>query len=329
MPGVNLAVSGARHIPLAHERNPAFFGPMSEAGGHGRAALAALTGGALIGFAPIAIRLSEVGPHATNFWRFAFALPILALWAAVDSPKPSFRQSAILLGGGALFGFEISLWAAALGLTTVTNATLLVNLTPVFAALVGWLFLRERLTAAISTGVAIALAGAVTLALARGHAAAGAHYSGSGWAGDALALCGAAVYAGYFIVLRAVGRSVRLGAVMFWATLSAAAVSLILGLALHEPMLPRSAGGWALLVALGVVVQVLGQGLIAYGVGRLPIVISTVLLWMQPLVAAALSWMLFGEALGPLGFAGAALVLAGLFMVQRARTIPRVSDAAA
>ena len=65
--------------------------------------------------------------------------------------------------------------------------------------------------------------------------------------------------------------------------------------------------------------HVLGQGLIAYGVGRLPIVISTVLLWMQPLVAAALSWIMFGEALGALGFVGAALILTGLFVVQRAR----------
>ena len=59
--------------------------------------------------------------------------------------------------------------------------------------------------------------------------------------------------------------------------------------------------------------------LIAYGVARLPIAVSTVLLWTQPLVAAALSWALFGEALGPLAFVGAALVLAGIYVVQRAR----------
>jgi drug/metabolite transporter (DMT)-like permease len=78
--------------------------------------------------------------------------------------------------------------------------------------------------------------------------------------------------------------------------------------------------GWVLLVALGVIVQVGGQGLIAYGVGRLPIVASTVLLWMQPLVAAVLAWVLFGEALGSLAFAGAALILAGIFTVQRNRS---------
>jgi drug/metabolite transporter (DMT)-like permease len=73
-----------------------------------------------------------------------------------------------------------------------------------------------------------------------------------------------------------------------------------------------------------VLVQAGGQGLIAYGVARLPIVVSTVLLWAQPLAAAALSWVMFNERLGATALVGAMLVLAGLFVVQRAR----VSDAA-
>ncbi|HRK64287.1 MAG TPA: DMT family transporter, partial [Terricaulis sp.] len=135
--------------------------------GQGRAALAALTGASLIGLAPIAIRLSEVGPHATNLWRFLFALPILGLWAGLARANPSARQTGLLIIAGILFGFEISLWAAALGMTTVVNATLLVNLTPVFAAGLGWLLLKERLGAATLAGGAIALAGAIILALAR------------------------------------------------------------------------------------------------------------------------------------------------------------------
>ena len=46
---------------------------MSGPAGHTKAALAALTGAAFIGLSPIAVRLSDVGPEATNFWRFVFA----------------------------------------------------------------------------------------------------------------------------------------------------------------------------------------------------------------------------------------------------------------
>jgi drug/metabolite transporter (DMT)-like permease len=40
---------------------------------------------------------------------------------------------------------------------------------------------------------------------------------------------------------------------------------------------------------------------------------------MQPLAAAVLSWLLFGEELGAIALMGAALILAGLFTVQRSR----------
>lgn len=293
---------------------------MADHSGQGKAALAALTGGALLGLSPIAMRLSELGPHASNAWRFCFALPILAVWAAIDRPGPGAGQTGWILFAGVLFGIEVSLWGAALGLTTVTNATLLANLTPVFAALFGWLLFRERLRGVAMAGVATALAGAVLLALARAQAAAGPGVGPeTGWIGDALGLSAAVGYAGYLLILRRLGRGVSVGAVMFWATLSAFAVALTLALLLSEPLWPQTLRGWLVLALLGLVVQVGGQGLVAYGVGRLPIVASTVLLWMQPLVAAALAWIMFGEALGAMAFAGAALILAGIYIVQRHR----------
>jgi drug/metabolite transporter (DMT)-like permease len=106
---------------------------------------------------------------------------------------------------------------------------------------------------------------------------------------------------------------------MFWATLSGALYALALSLLLGETLLPHSLQGWLILAGLGVIVQAGGQGFIAYGVGRLPIVVSTVLLWMQPLAAAVLSWIIFGEELGAFALTGAALILAGLFVVQRSR----------
>lgn len=293
---------------------------MADHSGQGKAALAALTGASLIGLAPIAIRLSEVGPNATNLWRFLFALPILAAWAAVSRPIPTQRQALWLVAGGILFGLEISLWAIALNLTTITNATLLVNLTPVFAALFGWLWLKERLSVPILAGGTVALVGAVTLALARSQAEGGpGDAPAHGWLGDSISLLGALFYAGYLMIVRALGQNVSVGAVMFWATLAAACVAAAMSLALGETMLPQTWRGWAIVIGLGLLVQVGGQGLIAYGVGRLPIVVSTVLLWMQPLVAAALSWMLFNEALSAVALFGAVLVLAGIYAVQRSR----------
>jgi len=306
-------------MALAPRRFPAFFSPMGEASGRGKAALAAMVGGALIGLAPILIRLSELGPQASNLWRFLFALPILALMAA-RSPPATQPQIRWLLLAGVLFGFELSVWAAALSLTTIANATLLANMTPVFAAAFGWVLFKERLAGATILGGATALIGAVLLALGRAQTGEGPSTPEAGWLGDGMGLIAALGYAGYLLIVRSIGRGVNVWTVMFWATLSAAAYALTLSLALGETLLPTTLRGWAILVALGLVTQLAGQGLIAYGVGRLPIAMSTVLLWMQPLAAAVLSWIIFSERLGALALVGAGLILAGVFVVQRARS---------
>lgn len=288
--------------------------------GQGRASLAALGGAALLGLSPIGVRLSELGPQATNFWRFALALPLLAAWALASRRPPGARDIGWLLLAGLLFGFEISLWAEALSHTTVANATLLSNMTPLFAAVFAWLVFREIPRVGVFWGGAIALAGAVTLAVARARAGAGpATNPAEGWYGDALGFSAAIGYAGYLLIVRHLRGRASTGAVMFVATAAATAYALALSLALGERLIPETWQGWAVLAGLGIVVQAAAQGLIAYGVGRLPIAMSTIMLWMQPVTAAIWSWVLFGEKLGALGLAGAALVLGGVYLVQRAR----------
>lgn len=284
-----------------------------------KAALAALIGATLLGLSPIGVRLSELDSQATNLWRFLFALPILAILAATGRPIPRLGQIGWLILAGLLFGLEVGLWAAALSFTTVTNATLLSNMTPIFAAGFGGLLFHEHLKPMTLLGGAGALVGAVILAVARAQAGIGHSAGMNGWIGDGLGFSAAIGYAGYLLIVRSLGERVSVGGVMFWATLSAAAFELAASLAFHERLIPRTLNGWADLAMLGLVVQVCGQGLIAYGVGRLPIAVSTVLLWMQPLGAAVLSWIMFGEALTPLALAGAALILGGVYVVQRSR----------
>lgn len=280
----------------------------------GWAAASVAGGAALLAFAPIGMRLSELGPQATAFWRFVFALPILAVVFAL-APRPSMKDGAVLAGAGLSFGLDIALFHAAIVLTTVTNATLFSNMTPIFAAAAAWLLLRQRIGAGWLLGASIGIAGAITLAIARARAGHGE----AGNLGDALGLASAIFYAGYLLIVAQVRQRVNVGAVMFITTATSAVLVLIFALAFGETLLPETQRGWLVLIGLGVVVHVGGQGLIALGIGRLPIAISTVLLWVQPVAAAAMSWMLFGEALGPVAIFGAALVLGGVWIVQRTR----------
>ncbi|MGE3249947.1 MAG: DMT family transporter [Hyphomonadaceae bacterium] len=290
-------------------------------------AIASVAGGAaLLGFAPIGVRLSEIGPQATAFWRFAFALPLLFLLCAVQRSAPPRNRLAILIVAGICFGLDIAFWHWALGLTTVVNATLASNMTPIIAAAAGWLLFKERITGAYAIGAGVALAGAILLSYARAMGS-GVASGQAGLTGDVLGLVSAVWYAAYLIIMRGVRAHVSAVAAMFATTAAAALFALALSLAVHEALLPHSLNGWLVLIGLGIVVHVGGQGLIAYGLGHLPIALSTILLWVQPIAAAAFSWMLFGEALTPLAFAGAALLLTGVWVVQRfARAAPSIVE---
>ncbi len=286
-----------------------------------------LAGAMLLGFAPIGMRLSELGPQATAFWRFVFALPILALLYALERAPPSPRARGGLLWAGLGFGLDISLFHAAVGLTLVANATLLSNLTPLFAGLAGWLLFKERLGGPFVLGVAVALLGAALLAL--GKTGSGEALGPSAFLGDALAAASALGYAAYLLIVNRLRRTVRTGAVMFFTTLSALVFALAMTLLFQESFWPQTWRGWAVLVGLGLVVHIGGQGLIALGIGRLPIGAATVLLWVQPVTAALISWVLFGEAMGSLALIGAALLLAGIFIVQRGRVSREAASASA
>ncbi|HZZ35275.1 MAG TPA: EamA family transporter, partial [Caulobacteraceae bacterium] len=61
---------------------------------------------------------------------------------------------------------------------------------------------------------------------------------------------------------------------------------------------------------------VTGQGSIAWAVGRLPTSTASVVVLIQPVVAAYLGWVLFAEPIGPLQALGAVVTLGGVVLAQ-------------
>ena len=63
-----------------------------------------LVAACVLGLAPILVRLTETGPAAAGFWRFAFALPLLAILAGRE-PGGVARPSKWALLAGLFFGW--------------------------------------------------------------------------------------------------------------------------------------------------------------------------------------------------------------------------------
>ena len=123
-------------------------------------------------------------------------------------------------------------------------------------------------------------------------------------------------YGSYFLARAA--RCARIDCkIEAWSTTITSLVLLPIALLMPQPFLPSSTAGWLVLMGLALVTQVLGQGLIAYAFAHLPASLSSVSLLIQPVMAALFAWALFGEAIGPVQFTGAALVLAGIWVSRK------------
>ncbi len=273
-------------------------------------ALAVLVfGAAVIGLSPILVRLTETGPAAAGFWRLAFAVPLLALmtWRATG---PITAPSKLGVAAGVAFFLDLTFWHYGIKYTSVANATVLTNLTPVVVTLFAWIFLKERPRLLFVAAVGLAVSGAWMMAADR--------QGGGGLnppLGDAFSLTTALWYALYLLAIGAGRKTEGASRLMFWSSAVGMPLTLVAALALREDILPTSAAGWAACVGLGLM-HVAGQGAIAWAMGRLPTSTASVVVLVQPVVAGWLGWILFKETIGPLQALGAAVTLSGVVLAQ-------------
>ena len=277
-----------------------------------------LMGGICIGLAPIGLRLGldDLGPQAIAFWRFAFALPILFVMVVLIQRRLPPKPNKFVIIAGIFFALELGLWHWSLTFTTVANATFMVNLGNIGVGLTAWIFLKERPGWMWVIAILIACLGAAALSLG------GVADGKTDLRGDLIAIAAAIGVSCYVVAAKVARRTMGGLEAIFWLTLVETFVAIFLVLAFRENFLPDSLSGFIVPLFLAIVVHVGGQGLIILGLGHTPTAIAGVLILVQPVVAAAISWQLFEEPLTPLQAGGGFLILLGILISQRGRPAP-------
>src|SRR5262249_52924262 len=271
------------------------------AAGRARRPLAALVVGAIaISFAGILVRLSETGPAATGFFRFVLALPFLWLWMVFAQPRAhrhpaprSERDARLIALGGLFLGLDLAAWNWAIHLSSVSNATLLGNAAPIWVALAGWLFFRERFTWGFLAGLTLAIAG-IGLLLGGGVSLRFDHAIG-----DVLGIVAGALWGAYIMTIGRLGGRVPIATIMFWGSLVACPVLLAAAFLTGEELMPRSWTGWIDVLGLALVCQVGGQSMVAWALAHLPSSFAAVALLVNPVSATILAWAVRGAPARP------------------------------
>ena len=260
---------------------------------------------ALTGAAPIAIAASRLTIAA-------LLLGVVALFRPqrTDVNRP---QAVTLACAGAALALHFASWIASLEYTSVAISTLLVSTTPMWTALYDALFARTPLP---RPALIAFLAGAIGLvAIVRYDTTAPPH-PGHELIGAALALTGAIAFAAYLTFVRHVrddlGTRTIVTHTYAWAAMALIAVSACL----HQaPPPPGATVAWAGILAMALVSQLLGHT--AINASLRWFTSSTVAFTglMEPLSAAVLALVFFGEAIPPLALIGGVVLLASIGIV--------------
>jgi len=281
-------------------------------------ALAALVFGAVaMGASVLFVRWADVGPYASAFWRVFLALPFLFAWMRIESRSGAWpRLDRTVLLAGLFFTGDLFFWHLAILGTTVANATFLATTAPIWVALGAGIVLSEAVTGRILVGLALCLAG--------GFALLGESY---GFAphrlmGDLYGVATAFFFGAYVLAVRAARARHSAAEVVFVSTAVTAVCLFAIALAFEPRILPQSANGIGALLALAIISQVGGQGLVAVALGTLPATFSALVIFLKAVAAASLGWLLLNEPLGIVQALGGLLILFGIYVAR-----PRFAEA--
>jgi drug/metabolite transporter (DMT)-like permease len=263
-----------------------------------------------ISTSPILIRLAALPALAMAFWRCLAGAAVLAPFAPRRTgPGLDRADLARLAASGVFLALHFALWNASLGLTTVAAATTLVSSAPLFVGL-GSILLGEPPTARAWAGIVLATAGAV--AIGAGDAAG---FGGSAaLLGDVLAFGGAVAMAAYLLLGRVARQRLPVSTYAASVYGVAAAVLLPACLLTGSALGGYEAASWLALAGVVAGPQLLGHTVFNGLLASVTASLVAVVMLLEPVVATVLAWWLFGELPSPSLWAGAPMVLAGVWL---------------
>lgn len=271
---------------------------------------AIVVGSCSLAFGPWLVRLSGVGPVAAGVWRLALALPFLFVIAAMTGQAVHWpgRKLALLIAAAAFFfAADLGAWHAGIHMTKLGNATLFGNLSSF--AFAGWgLWQARRWPSPMQAGALVLAACGAALLMGSSF-----ELSPRNFTGDLLCLFAGLLYTGYLIAVQRGRGSLKPLPLLFLSSVFGAAMLLPVSLALGEQLFPHD---WTYVFLLALGSQVVGQGLLVYGIGYVsPLVVGLVLL-TQPAISAFVGWAVYGETLRPVDWIGAIALGAALVIVR-------------
>jgi|TARA_B100001093_G_scaffold189995_1_gene182526 drug/metabolite transporter (DMT)-like permease len=250
-------------------------------------------GAMLIGFAPIFVKWSMLSSSAIAFYRMFFAIPFLFIFNYTVNKRFSFKvnnKSTILYTAFASLAFttDLTLWHFSMTITSVSNATIIVNSAPIFVAILSFIIFKEKLSKGFLLSFLITYIGIIGLIYFSNN------YSNGKFLGDLLCLVAAFFYGVYLLIIAKLGKEKSLN-IIFYTTFFCCIFSIIPMIIEGGNIFPASSFEWINLILLAFLCQFGGQYFITHAIGKISASSGSIGLLMQPITATILAVIIFTD----------------------------------
>lgn len=275
-------------------------------------------GAVLIGFSPIFVRASDLGPMTTGFYRLLFSLPLLFMWMIWEKKANPERKLHLtkmnfltLVLGGIFFAMDLAFWNWSIDYTVIVNATLFNNTSAFFVPFLMWMIFSEKMSARTIISAFFGFLGCILLV--------GESFTinVSNLIGDLVALFSGLMVTAYVITLKRVREHLPTGFLMFWTGIISLIGMGIFGILFGEPFWPLTRNDWISVLGQALLTHVLGQGLLAYSFGKISASYGALIMLLAPVSAAILGWAIHGEILSVAKLIGVSIIMASIVGVKR------------
>ena len=254
---------------------------------------------------------SGIEPLEISFWRAAMAGVLFGVHASARRRIRIAAGDLPAVAAFALVGVALLYWAyfQAVQEGGAALAAILLYTAPAWVALSSALWLGERLTARKLGALALTLAGVTLISFGAGDGGAHATVPAIVWG-----LLSGLAYASYYLFgKRFFGRYEA--PTLFAVALPIGAVALLPAVSFAE----KAARDWILLAFVAVVPTYLAYLLYSRALARIEATRAATAATVEPVAAAVLAYILWGEAMQAAGYVGGLLVLMGVLLVATER----------
>ena len=283
-----------------------------------------LFGVVAVSFGAILVRFAEAPSLVIATYRLVLASLIVApvgllrRWGELRALSRGDLAWAGL--SGALLTLHFAFWISSLEYTTVASSVVFVSTSPIFVGVASHFLTRDKLSLAMSAGIAVALLGGMVIGWND------LELGGQALRGDLLAIVGAVMVGGYFMAGRKLRPTTSLLAYVTVVYSVAALGALVLCVLTEQRLAGYSVQTYVMLLLLAVGPQIIGHSSLNWALRHLPAAAVGVVTLGEPVGSTVLACLLLSEVPSPLKVAGGGLILAGIYLSLQQRKLHRTAE---